>query len=105
MNRTSNPTFIAFLDDRRLRGIMGDNPPYTVESQSGQSYTVTLTSSIDGYDILPRSTWNCTCPSRTTCRHIMAVVDMRWAEIAGAEDRGTVAWHEAIEDMEREIEL
>ena len=102
IDRTSNPTFIAFLDDHRLRGIRGDNPPYTVESQSGQSYTVSLTSSIGGYDILTRSTWNCTCPSRRTCRHIMAVVDMRWAEIAVAEDRGSIAWQDAIDDMERE---
>tara|TARA_Y100000310_G_scaffold299386_1_gene334204 strand:+ start:537 stop:641 length:105 start_codon:yes stop_codon:yes gene_type:complete len=32
----------------------------------------------------------------------MAVVDMRWAEIAVAEDRGSVAWQDAIDDMERE---
>jgi uncharacterized Zn finger protein len=95
-DRMTDQGFLEFLDDRRLTSITG-NGPYAVDSQSGQSYTVSLTSSIDRYDVFPRATWHCTCPARKSCRHIDAVVDTRWAEANAAGD------YDAMDAMEREV--
>ena len=48
---------------------------FRVISSSGKSYTVTY---VGGGDDDPRfvgftSVWNCTCPSREMCHHILAV--------------------------------
>jgi hypothetical protein len=85
-NRMTDPGFLEFLGSRRLTSIIGDDP-YTVGSESGQTYHVSLHWRSDRYTVGSLSAfWRCNCAAHKTCRHIDAVVDMRWAEAAAADD-------------------
>ena len=95
-NRMTDPGFLKLLGDHRLTNITG-NDPYTVESQSGHSYIVDLTWELDRDSGSEFAIWHCTCPARKTCRHIEAVVDMRWAEAGALED------YDGMDVMEREV--
>tara|TARA_R100001086_G_scaffold245662_1_gene176860 strand:+ start:310 stop:618 length:309 start_codon:yes stop_codon:yes gene_type:complete len=95
INRMTDPGFLAFLGSRRLTSITGDSP-YAVGSQSGQSYGVDLTWHTDSYSGALHSIWHCSCPASGGCRHIDAVVDMRWAEASAADD------YDGMDVMERE---
>ena len=95
-NRMTDPGFLEFLGGRRLMSITGGSP-YTVESQSGQSYAVDLTWHTDRYSQSMCGIWHCSCPARKTCRHIDAVVDMRWAEAKATDD------YDVMDAMEREV--
>ena len=95
-NRMTDSGFLEFLSARRLTSITG-NSPYTVGSQSGQIYAVDLTWQTDRYSGSMEGTWHCSCPARDACRHIAAVVDMRWAEAAAAND------YNGMDVMEREV--
>ena len=94
-NRMTDPGFLEFLGSRRLTSITGESP-YTVGSRSGQSYAVGLTWHADR-DANLYSLWRCSCSARRTCRHINAVVDMRWAEASAADD------YDGMDVMEREM--
>ena len=94
-NRMTDSVFLEFLNSRRLTSITGDMP-YIVESQSGKSYTASLRTRMDNLGSM-YATWYCTCPARKGCHHIMAVVDMRWAEAKADED------YDAMDFMEREV--
>ena len=94
-DRMTDPGFREFLGERRLISITG-NDPYTVESQSGHAYIVDLTWEIDRDSGSEFARWHCTCPARKTCRHIDAVVDMRWAEAAALAD------YDGMDAMEQE---
>lgn len=94
-DRMIDPGFLAFLDSRRLTSITGDSP-YAVLSHSGQSYIVSLKWRIDRDDGSVIAMWDCNCLARKSCRHIDAVVDMRWAEAGAAGD------YDAMDAMERE---
>ena len=94
-HRMADPGFKEFLGSRRLTSITGESP-YMVGSQSGQSYAVDLTWHINRDTGSMYGTWHCSCQAREVCRHITAVVDMRWAEAAAAND------YDGMDAMERE---
>mgnify|MGYP006417927313 CR=1 FL=1 len=84
-----------FLNTHRLTRITGDGP-YTVGSESGQTYHVSLHWRSDRYTGGMYANWSCNCAARKTCRHISAVIDMRWAEAAAVGD------YDGMDIMERE---
>jgi hypothetical protein len=94
-HRMADLGFLAFLDSRRLTSITGGSP-YMVGSQSGQSYAVDLTWHTNRDTVSMYATWHCSCQARGVCRHITAVVDMRWAEAAAAYD------YDGMDAMKRE---
>ena len=94
-DRMDNPEFQAFLKARRIVSITGDGP-YIIESQSGATYRADLVWGVDRYSGSLEGKWNCNCPARQTCRHIDAIVDMRWAEAKAAEE------FDFMDAMERE---
>lgn len=85
----------AFLKRYRLKNIDGNANSYRVLSQTGQTYVVTNETCLDECSSM-FFRWNCTCPARKRCRHIDAVVNMRWAEAAAAMD------YDGMDVMERE---
>ena len=102
MNATENQTtrsgaeWDAFLAKYRIRGIVEGGDGYDVESTSGHTYHVHSDVRVSRDDGGVSFTWHCTCPARKTCRHITAVVQLRWAEAAAVGD------YDGMDVMERE---
>lgn len=88
------PSWDAFLMRYRITGIEGDASPYRVRSVSGKTYTVETHTRLDENGAL--FAWRCNCAARKRCRHIDAIVNMRWAEAQAAED------YDLMDVMERE---
>ena len=91
----SGESWEALMRRHRIRNITDRGAGrYDVESTSGHTYRVEC--------YTPRNPeaalfcWRCDCPARKTCRHIEAVVNMRWAEAAADED------YDGMDVMERE---
>ena len=94
-DRHANETFRALLAKHRLRRLDGTVATgFTVESESGLTYKVTLEDVIVGDGHL-RSRWTCNCKARGRCRHIDACEQVVVAEAIAAGDT------ETIEAMER----
>ncbi len=88
----------AFLKRYRITGIEDiGNDIYRVSSVSGHTYSVQIHTNVSREDGGIYFTWSCDCPSRKRCRHIEAVVQMRWAEAAAEGD------YDGMDIMEREV--
>lgn len=89
-DRYANDTFRALLAKHRLRRLDGTlEAGFTVESESGSTYRVTLEDVIVGDGHL-RSRWACNCKARGRCRHIDACEQVVVAEAAAAGDTETI---------------
>ncbi len=86
----------ALLKKYRILGIVDADDGYSVESTSGSTYRVHSEARISRDVGSTYFTWHCDCPARKRCRHIDAVVQMRWAEAAANED------YDGMDIMERE---
>lgn len=96
-DRYANETFRAMLVSHRLRRLDGTLAGgFTVESESGSTYRVTIGDAIVGDGHL-RSRWNCNCEARGRCRHIDACEQVVVAEATAAGDS------ETIEAMDRTV--
>lgn len=75
---TSDAYFAAICSDNNVRQVADGT--YEVPASDGtRTYTVTHTGAEEYGDI---DLWACTCPARTTCRHIRLIgqlIDEAWA--------------------------
>jgi len=84
--REQNPSFQSLLKTHRLRSLTGRAANgFSVVSESGSTYTVTLVESLDSMGSL-RFRWRCSCPARGRCRHIDACEQVEHAEAAADGD-------------------
>jgi len=95
-NRTG-ASWDALLKQHRIRGIVESGDGYDVESTSESTYHVHSETRIERGTGSIYFTWHCNCPARKRCRHIDAVVQMRWAEAAADEG------YDGMDIMEREV--
>ncbi len=93
----TGPSWDALLKQFRIRGIVDSGDGYDVESTSGSTYHVHNEPRIDRSSGSMYFTWHCDCPARKRCRHVDAVVQMRWAEAQADGD------FDAMDIMEREV--
>lgn len=84
-----------FCKKYRIRGIRDVGAGWEVASTSGSTYTVTDHGRVDRETGCLYAVMRCDCPARGKCRHIDAVVDMRYAEAATDGD------YDAIERLDR----
>lgn len=91
----SGASWEEFLKRYRLKNIDETGGNYRVLSQTGQTYVVANKTCLDECGSM-FFRWNCTCPARKQCRHIDAVINMRWAEAIAAED------YDGMDVMEKE---
>jgi len=95
-NRRTGASWETFLATFRISGITESGDGYDVKSTSGHTYHVHDEPRTDRYSGSTYFVWHCNCSARKRCRHIDAVVQMRWAEAAADED------YEAMDMMEWE---
>ncbi len=89
-----------FLERNRLTNICDENGGWRVDSASGGVYHVKSVSYIDRESGSLGFRMTCDCPARKRCRHIGAVMDMRYAEELAAAQAGDVDGIEILERME-----
>jgi hypothetical protein len=95
--RRTGAEWEAFLAKYRICGIVESGDGYDVESTSGHTYHVHNEARIARDSGSMYFTWHCNCPARKRCRHIDAVVQLRWAEAAADGD------YDGMDIMEREV--
>jgi len=89
-DRYANESFRTLLATHRLRRLDGTLAAgFTVVSESGSTYRVTLDDVIVGDGHL-RSRWACNCKARGRCRHIDACEQVVAAEASAAGDSETI---------------
>ena len=96
----TGPEWEEFLHKYRLTAITDALDGWDVLSDSGATYRVTSHTSIDRNTGSMVCTLHCTCAARKRCRHIDAVMDMRYAEELAAARNGDTDGMEIIERTE-----
>lgn len=97
VDRNENESFREMLADYRLRRIDGTlSSGFTVESDSGATYRVTLDAAVGGGGGYLRSLWACNCKARGRCRHITACEQVVASEAAAAGDIETMEMMERV---------
>ena len=82
----------------RIKDIHNEDDGWRVESTSGKTYHLRSQTSIDRESGAMMFRMTCDCPAWKQCRHIDAVLDMRYAEELAAAQDGDV---DGMEIMER----
>jgi hypothetical protein len=84
--REQDAGFLDLLKRYKLRSLAGQAAGgFSVVSESGKTYKITLTETIDRLGSM-RMQWRCTCPARRRCRHIEACEQVEHAEAAASGD-------------------
>jgi len=88
-----------FLAQHRLKNICDEDGGWKVNSQSGHTYHVRSHMGVDRASGSYFFRTTCDCPARKRCRHIDAVLDMRYAEELAAAEGGDF---DGMDILERE---